>query len=387
MSALSRLGLAIILSAICCIIIQINVGETQTGRLIEQQQQHQWRKAASKEEEAEIRALIASRAQKSKGNKNGNSGSERILQKLQNNEQFHEEKKTSKKMFGDLKVDEKELEVIEEEIDEEEPDEQSIDTKCPNFDVDWRIRIEPKYNLRKDYFITPVFTYGPNNQLRAFRESILLAIFTNRTLILPPFYKHNRNDAGADGKDRIAEPGMRIDVELVRRYLTTSNGAAASKLCDKSFDAVFLGGKNYCKESRLSSISNYTGMVDFVPDNEKRKMIKGDGKKDCTVKVPVYPVDEDSTNDPLHYPLNRAILRQKYNAEERCALWLFPYRTILFSALELDVPDRTHPNYKLLEEVMRATERPAFVRTTAMSFLEHEGIKGKYVGEFCFALF
>ena len=61
LSALSRLGLAIILSAICCIIVQINVGETQTGRVFEQQQTY--RKATTKEEEAEIRALIASRAQ------------------------------------------------------------------------------------------------------------------------------------------------------------------------------------------------------------------------------------------------------------------------------------------------------------------------------------
>ena len=152
-------------------------------------------------------------------------------------------------MFGDLKVDENELEKIEEEIDQEEPEEtETIDLECPNFSVNWKTKVKPKYNLRPDYFITPVFTYGPNNQLRAFRESILLAIFTNRTLILPPFYKHNRNDAGADGKDRVADPGMRIDAELVRHLLSTSDGSKASKMCNKSFDAVFLAGKNYCKE-------------------------------------------------------------------------------------------------------------------------------------------
>ena len=151
-------------------------------------------------------------------------------------------------------------------------------------------------------------------------------------------------------------------------------------MCKKSFDTVFLGGKNYCKESRLSSISNYTGMVDFVPENENKKMIKGTGKKDCTVKVPIYPVDEDSTNEPLHFPLSRIILKQKYNATERCALWLFPYRTILFSALEVEYPDHTHPNFKLLEEVLLSTIRPAFVRKTATSFLDHEKISGRYAG-------
>ena len=148
-----------------------------------------------------------------------------------------------------------------------------------------------------------------------------MALVTNRTLVLPPFYKHNRNDAGAEGKDRVAEPGMRIDADLVRRLISTSDGRKAAKLCHRSFNAVFQGGKNYCKESRLGSIANYTGMHEFV--GADKKMIKGNGKKDCTVKVPMYPTDEDSTNEPLHYPLNRAILKQKYNSSEQCALWVW----------------------------------------------------------------
>lgn len=36
----------------------------------------------------------------------------------------------------------------------------------------------------------PVLPYGPNNQLRGFRETIILAIKLNRTVVMPPFYKH-----------------------------------------------------------------------------------------------------------------------------------------------------------------------------------------------------
>ena len=44
--------------------------------------------------------------------------------------------------------------------------------------------------LDPNKFIMPVLPYGPNNQLRGFRETIILAIKLNRTVVMPPFYKH-----------------------------------------------------------------------------------------------------------------------------------------------------------------------------------------------------
>lgn len=100
-----------------------------------------------------------------------------------------------------------------------------------------------------------------------------------RTLILPPFYKHNRNDESSEGHDPIAEPAMRVDISALRQYVSTIEGKeAAEGICERSFDVIFFGGKSYCKQSRVESISNYTGFTDFVPrGNEKMK--KGDGKK------------------------------------------------------------------------------------------------------------
>ena len=53
----------------------------------------------------------------------------------------------------------------------------------------------------------------------------LKAIFTNRTLVLPPFYKHTRNDKTSKGLDDIVKPGMRVDVNSVRRLLSTNDGS------------------------------------------------------------------------------------------------------------------------------------------------------------------
>ena len=64
---------------------------------------------------------------------------------------------------------------------------------------------------------------------------------------MPPFYKHTRNDNTSTGNEDIAKPGMRVDVNSVRRLLSTNDGSKAAKKCQKSFDAVFQGGRGYCK--------------------------------------------------------------------------------------------------------------------------------------------
>ena len=42
----------------------------------------------------------------------------------------------------------------------------------------------------------PVLFFGPNNQIHGLRESIILSIKLNRTLALPPFYKHHSHVKG-----------------------------------------------------------------------------------------------------------------------------------------------------------------------------------------------
>ena len=137
------------------------------------------------------------------------------MQKLLNNTDFHKQKTEAKRVtFEDLKeleIDEM-VEEVEAEIEEakqlekqrshlEETDEDEIrdevgileedyenysklevevDIYCPSFDVDWSKEIHAKYKLRKDYFLTPVFTHGPNNQLRGFRESIILGLIQRK---------------------------------------------------------------------------------------------------------------------------------------------------------------------------------------------------------------
>ena len=92
---------------------------------------------------------------------------------------------------------------------------------------------------------------------------------------MPPFYKHNRNDETSEGHDPIAEPAMRVDISALRKYISTVPGIyAAEGICKRSFDVLFFGGKAYCKQSRVASISNFTGFTEFVPPG-REKMLKG----------------------------------------------------------------------------------------------------------------
>ena len=43
---------------------------------------------------------------------------------------------------------------------------------------------EPIVSLRPDYFLYPILAGGPLRQMRGLRESVLLAVKLNRTLIL-----------------------------------------------------------------------------------------------------------------------------------------------------------------------------------------------------------
>ena len=54
---------------------------------------------------------------------------------------------------------------------------------CIRFLPDWHTEITPKYQLDPSKILVPALHQGPNNQIFGFRESIILAIKLNRTLV------------------------------------------------------------------------------------------------------------------------------------------------------------------------------------------------------------
>jgi len=66
----------------------------------------------------------------------------------------------------------------------------------PKFTNSFRALLPPTNNTK---IIIPVLPYGPNNQLRGFRETIYLGHQLDRAIVPPPFFKHSRTDATSEG--------------------------------------------------------------------------------------------------------------------------------------------------------------------------------------------
>lgn len=129
--------------------------------------------------------------------------------------------------------------------------------------VDWKTPVEPKYKLDPNRFLIPVFTYGPNNQLHGFRETVFMAIKLNRTVILPPFFKHVRNDATVESQNEIVPAFLRLDVAKLRETVSLLPPEIVAEACNRRFDAFFTTRSSYCtntKISRLEAACDYLKM-------------------------------------------------------------------------------------------------------------------------------
>ena len=65
-----------------------------------------------------------------------------------------------------------------------------------------------------DKFLVPVLFFGPNNQIHGLREAIILSIKLNRTLALPPFYKHHTNVQGKTRRTHLITAAVHVAVRV-----------------------------------------------------------------------------------------------------------------------------------------------------------------------------
>lgn len=163
---------------------------------------------------------------------------------------------TSEDTFASGLTRDSDEESHENPVPEESEDEYlpNIDPACPIWDINYAKDVQPMINLNKNKFITPVLPYGPNNQLRGFRETVWLAIRLNRTLVIPPFFKHDRTDAAqTTGKGSIIPPEHRFSINALRQLIPVIAPTDMGIYCDNedSFDIFFLGRKKYCSTNKM----------------------------------------------------------------------------------------------------------------------------------------
>ena len=88
--------------------------------------------------------------------------------------------------------------------------------ECPNIHTNWGEEVLPELNLDPTKYITGSYIWGPNNQSRGLRELVLMAVKMNRTIALPPFFKHWGTDTTVEKKSTPVNAETRLDVDTLR---------------------------------------------------------------------------------------------------------------------------------------------------------------------------
>ena len=93
----------------------------------------------------------------------------------------------------------------------------------------------PHYNTDPNRYLIPLLSMGPNNQLEGFLESVFLAIKLNRTLCVPPFYKHKTDDL-----NEAVSSKLRVDSGELRKLMTICETDEIKQKCP-TVDTVWVG--------------------------------------------------------------------------------------------------------------------------------------------------
>ena len=105
--------------------------------------------------------------------------------------------------------------------------------------------ITPRKHLHHDRYLLNLSPFGPNNQIRGFRDTIVLAIYLNRTIIMPPWYRHEFDPAlkriqGKRDRDlNYRDFSDLMDVEELAKYVTVLPFSALKDVCPDGMDAAF----------------------------------------------------------------------------------------------------------------------------------------------------
>ncbi|CBY32445.1 unnamed protein product [Oikopleura dioica] len=240
---------------------------------------------------------------------------------------------------------------------------------CPKWYPDWSAlaELQPRIKLDPNKFLTPVLTYGPNNQQRGFRETVFLAVKLNRTIVPPGFFKHSRTDKEEDSESdaHIIAPWHRFDISALATMMSTADPMKIGNECGGHFQSYFKVKPGYCSGSnkdRFNALFDFFSMS-FVPGQELTK-----DKHVCHLENSI--------------PDDKQVLKRFYASEGKCALWVFPYHCIQFknslkgnaiSEDQLnDSPDlSSESDTDLMQRIIRATPRPKYLRNIAKSFIKN----------------
>ena len=221
---------------------------------------------------------------------------------------------------------------------------------CPEIykpDFSKFVQIDSKYNSRRSHFLTSILSWGPNNQLRGLMETIVLAIKMNRTVVVPPFFRHQLEaetdlTLSFDSKYGLTtDPWMWYDLNEINKLVSVESVDKLQLRCpDKTVQALFLGkpisrGPLY---ERIVAFEQYTELTITKPDYTGPKKEASDWmypkvKIEPNLKEIARLCDGLSSTSALELPMETDKIKEHYRSEMPCAVWAFPYRNFDFKQI------------------------------------------------------
>ena len=193
--------------------------------------------------------------------------------------------------------------------------------------------IKPKHNLRTDKFLLNLSPYGPNNQFRGFRDSIILAYYLNRTVVLPLFFKHPSDPTYYRWwlMKNLESANQKVDVEKLASFVPIVTFEEFSRECNSGIDATLLTDNKVHDDGTVGGIWNQLDSyqrasgIDFT-----HKQHPHDFERNPKIsKIVIWPKSVNKTEIKLE--MRRKQIDDVYGLKtehEKCVFWMMPFRNM-----------------------------------------------------------
>ena len=255
-----------------------------------------------------------------------------------------------------------------------------------------------------DQYLFSVSPFGPNDQVRGFRDNIILAYYLNKTLVLPHFIKHDFDPMVNPKKinHNIRQASEKVDLYELSKFINfvTMDQLSDKGICKGQFDVAYYArfefGKVFYK--RLNTyddiygfhITNGRSYNDFIDDPKLAKInVFPDMARD-TYKYGNKIKGSKREKSDIYLAMSHKAVQSAYGdtkdyttSDKQCSIYVCTSKNVVWGKQFLNPPrqavlsDEELAGKKLAQEMMEATPRPKAVRLMANNFLaknlENEG--------------
>ena len=100
--------------------------------------------------------------------------------------------------------------------------------------------VKVTYQTDQTKFLVPLLPWGPVEQMRGFREALLMSLYLNRTLCVPPFWKE-KSELGVKSLGDGLPGAARFDVGELNKIIKLCPTEMIRSHCGETFHSLMLG--------------------------------------------------------------------------------------------------------------------------------------------------